>query len=133
MKLSCKSRAAATLFVLISLLFSQVALAWYQCPGDDVAAVGATVSTSSDAGRTMPGCEGMDMDQSALCHAHAQSGTQSLDKPHAPAAQPYIAAVLAVVLPDESRREPLSIAPDARLLTRDVAPTIAVRNCCFRI
>ena len=133
MKLSRQSRSVAALLALASLLFSQLALAWYQCPAAGPAMISQVVAGA--AGDTsMLGCDGMDPDQPALCHAHAQVGKQSLDKPDAPAAQPFTAVVLAVVLPiAELNPQSRSFARNEQYLTRDVAPAIAVRNCCFRI
>ncbi|OWQ91893.1 hypothetical protein CDN99_05860 [Roseateles aquatilis] len=57
-------RLSTTLLVVLSLLFSQLALANYVCPQDD----GEAMTAAMDAG--MP-CDGMDQDQPALCHQHA--------------------------------------------------------------
>jgi len=57
-------RFATACFVVLSLLFSQLALAAYVCPQDAVAAATAAMMESG-----VP-CEGMDVQQPALCHQH---------------------------------------------------------------
>ena len=58
-------RMTTTLFVVLSLLFSQLALANYVCPRQaDATAMVAMMEAG------MP-CEGMDPQQPALCHQHA--------------------------------------------------------------
>jgi hypothetical protein len=134
MKLSRRSRRVTALLALVSLLFAHGALALYQCPRDDAALVAQGVDSASDAMRSMPGCDGMDVEQPALCQAHAQAGKQSLDKPAAPDVPAFIASGLFVLL-DSVEPEPQRIfaQPDPGLLKRSTAPPIAVRNCCFRI
>ena len=135
MRLTRRSRHVAALLALVSLLFAHGALALYQCPGDAAALVAQTVdSGDGDAMRSMPGCDGMDLEQPALCQAHAQVGKQSLDKPPAPDVPAFMASGLFVLL-DAIESEPQRIfaPPDLGLLERNTAPPIAVRNCCFRI
>ena len=135
MRLSRRSRRVTALLALVSLLFAHGALALYQCPGDGAALVAQTVeSATGDAMRSMPGCDGMDLEQPALCQAHAQAGKQSLDKPPAPDIPAFTASGLVVLLvaiaPAPHR---IFAQPDLGLLKRSTAPPIAVRNCCFRI
>jgi hypothetical protein len=135
MRFSRRSRHFAALLALVSLLFAQGALSLYQCPGDGVALVGQTVdSAAGDAMRSMPGCDGMDLEQPALCRAHAQAGNQSLDKPPSPDVPAFMPSGLFFVL-DAMASEPHRVfaQPNPWLLTRSTAPPIAVRNCCFRI
>ena len=134
MKLSRSSRYVTVLFALASLLFAQLAIAWYACPGDEIGNLTTSIAMSDESGQIMRGCEGMDLDQPGLCHAHGQLGNQSFDKPDFPHVQPFIAAGLTVVLNDvETASKPVPVLSDALLLTRTTAPPIAVRNCCFRI
>jgi hypothetical protein len=66
-------RLTTTFFVVLSLLFSQLTLAKYICPQQaDAAAMAAMMPLG------MP-CEGMDMDQPALCAEHSSSAPQSLE------------------------------------------------------
>lgn len=60
-------------FVVLSLLFSQLALARYVCPQQvDMYAMAAMMQAG------MP-CEGMDTDQPTLCHQHAADASQSFE------------------------------------------------------
>jgi hypothetical protein len=71
-------RLTTTFFVVLSLLFSQLALANYVCPGQrDVAAIAETMTSGGP-------CEGMDMDQPALCAEHSSSAAQSFETSKAP-------------------------------------------------
>jgi len=66
-------RLTTTFFVVMSLLFSQLALANYVCPQQqDVAAMAEMMASG------MP-CEGMDMDQPALCAEHSSGAPQSFE------------------------------------------------------
>ena len=127
-----KSRKLAALAALVSLLFSQMALGWYQCPGTALAKFEQAAVAHHDA--TMAGCDGMDLEQPNLCQAHAQTGNQSLDRAQAPDVPAYapgpsiaIEPVAPLVLHSTLR------VTETRLLTRSTAPPIAIRNCCFRI
>ena len=73
-------RRTTAFFVVLSLLFSQLALASYVCPQE---ANVETMAAMMEAGQP---CEGMDPEQPALCHEHA-----------APAAKTFEAVKLPVV------------------------------------
>lgn len=137
MKLSHPSRFVAVFVALFSMLFMQLALASYACPGvsigngDDMAAMAAGVAAP-----VMADCEGMDQSQPALCHAHAQDqqSKQSLDKPQSPDVPPFIAVGL--VLASYSihiAARPLPPQPDSAFLAHSSAPPLSIRHCCFRI
>lgn len=66
-------RLAAAFLVVVSLLFSQLAMASYSCPA---AATSAAMAEMAAAG--MP-CDGMDQAQPALCHEQATSAPQSFE------------------------------------------------------
>ena len=70
-------RLATSILVVLSLLFSQLALANYVCPTADSAERSVTVMEMA------PGqpCEGVasDQDQPALCYQHCTEAPQSLD------------------------------------------------------
>lgn len=76
----------------------------------------------------------MDMEQPSLCHAHAQVGNQSLDKPDAPQVQTFVAGayVFALVWVDSLVPAPPN-RPIQPLLNNSGAPPLSIRNCCFRI
>jgi len=129
------SRFVGALLALIGMLFMQLAVAGYVCPGvnpgqrDSISVASATQGMQS-----MAGCEGMDMQQPALCHAYAQDGKQTLDKPDLPAVQPFIPAGLSLVVQVlDDHDDPAAAALPGDLLARATAPPLPIRNCCFRI
>ncbi|MBI1889012.1 MAG: hypothetical protein HYS18_00025 [Burkholderiales bacterium] len=130
MKMSRPTRFIAALIVLVSMLFSQLALASYICPSLMADSHPAVQSQAHDG---MSGCAGMDKQQPNLCHAHDQAGNQSLDKPDLPLVQPFFAATLVLSL------SPIDIAltgayPSSELpLVQAAAPPHSILHCCFRI
>ncbi|MGV8893202.1 MAG: hypothetical protein ACOH2K_09745 [Burkholderiaceae bacterium] len=133
MKLSRPSRFVAACIALLSMLFMQLAVAGYACPELKIDLVSQSVALSTDAG-SMPGCASMDAELPSLCHAHAQVGKQSLDKPALPDVQPFIAVALPLAFDASPPAYSLiAVRPDSFLLTRITAPPLSIRNCCFRI
>ena len=105
-------RLTTTFFIVLSLLFSQVALANYVCPGQADAAAMAEMMAAS-----MP-CEGMDQAQPVLCHQHSAGAAQSFDAVKLPVASPPM-VVQVIVLPlvlaaIEAEALPATSAPEAR-------------------
>ena len=105
-------RLATTFLVVLSLLFSQLALANYVCPQQaDVPAMAEMMASG------MP-CEGMDMDQLALCAEHSSGAPQSFEAVKLPTpSTPLVVQVLEV--PPEldaaaARAVPMTAAPEAR-------------------
>jgi hypothetical protein len=64
-------RLTAAFLVALALLFSQLVLASYVCPGQSGA---AAMAESMAAGEP---CEGMDQEQPALCHQYSAGAAQS--------------------------------------------------------
>lgn len=129
MKFSSSSRMLTMALALFSMLFMQLALASYVCP---VPPIGSAPLATLE----MPGCEGMDMQQPALCHAHSQdqAAKQSLDKPDLPQVAAFIASnwVQAInALDFFALNHPHSTTRQTQLLA--LAPDIAILHCCFRI
>ena len=84
-------RCTTAFLVVLSLLFSQLALASYVCPGEAEAA--------SMAGMTMVAgepCEGMDTAQPVLCHQHAADMSLSFEP--VKLATPSLPAIVQVLL-----------------------------------
>lgn len=127
-----RNRLITVLFALVSLLFMQLAVASYVCPG--TASKVAEVAAMAEAG--MPCAESMtlamDDAQPNLCQAHCQAGQQTADRYELPA------PVVMVTLPADFTL-PLTApvflgAPlQAPHLRRITAPPVAIRNCCFRL
>lgn len=79
-----------TFFVMLSVLFSQMALASYVCPGMNNA------EAMAQAMAEITPCEGMDTAQPVLCHQHAADASQSFEK--VKAATPSLPAVVQVLV-----------------------------------
>ncbi|MFZ6731749.1 hypothetical protein ACO0LG_07490 [Undibacterium sp. Ji42W] len=133
MKMARPSRILAVFVMLWSLLFMQFAVAAYVCPG---MATSSTTEVSITAGVAMPNCAGMDQDQPALCHSHAEDpfGKQSAHKPALPDVPAFVSASLLLILPAfDTLQAPVSTSPSPIALAHSTAPPLAIRNCCFRI
>ncbi|MBI2728495.1 MAG: hypothetical protein HYX42_19835 [Polaromonas sp.] len=126
------SRLITVLIALTSLLFMQLAIAGYACPGTGTKAAEIAAMTKTG----MPCAESMDMSmddtQPNLCHAHCQAGQQSADKyqtPIPPAIDTLPPDLTVQVIPHLFAQAPLQ-PPH---LQRTTAPPLAIRNCCFRL
>jgi hypothetical protein len=130
MSLRRKQRVVAALIALFSMLFMQLAVASYACPGVQAAMTDAM----SDDAAAMPDCEDDGASRSALCHAHCQDGKSSLDKPEVRTVAPAAGLLSAIVVaadPAPPGRQAGFDSPS--LLRRTTAPPISIRHCCFRI
>ncbi|MES2188512.1 MAG: hypothetical protein V4454_00195 [Pseudomonadota bacterium] len=127
-----RNRLITVLFALFSLLFMQLAVAGYACPGTGSKAT--EIAAMTEAG--MPCAESMTMNmddtQPNLCHAHCQVGQQSADKYQTsyPPALDTLPTQWTVVVPVPH----FATAPlQPPHLHRTTAPPLAIRNCCFRL
>lgn len=86
-----RNRLLTTFCVVLSLLFSQLALASYVCPAEaDAAAMAAMMAAGEP-------CGGMDQAQPVLCHQHSAGAAQSVEAVKVPALSlPAIVQVLVV-------------------------------------
>jgi hypothetical protein len=129
-----RSRLFTTLFALLSLLFMQLAVASYACPGAASSKV-AEVAAMAEAG--MPCAESMslrmDDERPNLCQAHCQAGQQTADKYEVPALLAAAAVASVAYAPFIAAPMPLGAPLQAPLLRRATAPPLAVQHCCFRI
>jgi hypothetical protein len=125
-------RLVTVLFALISLLFMQLAVAGYACPGSGskVAEAAAMAEAGMPCAESMP--LSMDDQQPNLCNAHCQAGQQSADKHELPAP-----IALDTLPADFSLQVTLPVFSETPLqaphLQRTTAPPVAIRNCCFRL
>ena len=78
-----------TFCVVLSLLFSQLALARYVCPAEADAAAMAAMMASGEP------CSGMDQAQPVLCHQHSAGAAQSFEAVKVPA--PSLPAIVQVL------------------------------------
>lgn len=123
MKLRRSHRIVAALIALVSLLFMQLAVAAYACP-----------MQAQKAPMAMADCHMTDPVNPSLCHAHAESTKQSLDKAATPAVQPFIAGAVLVAVAGLDQLMPrcVSVTPSC-VPAAGAAPPIAILHCCFRI
>ena len=99
------SRCRTAILVVLSLLFSQVALANYLCPAEVASPAMAEMAPGTP-------CEGMDADQPALCHQHLADAGQVVQPVHDVA--PSLPALVQVLLVPVVLRALESVAiPDA--------------------
>lgn len=85
-----RHRCLTSFFVVLSLLFSQLSLASYVCPGVAEPAAMAEMMASGEP------CDGMDTAQPVLCHQYATSAPQSLEQ--AKVATPTLPAIIQVLV-----------------------------------
>lgn len=133
MRLSRPPRIFAALIALFSMLFMQLAVAAYACPAQEIIHA-VEMADMMHAMPEMSDCTETDLEQPHLCHADAQSGHQSLDKPSVPDFVPFAPDVLAAAfyfITLDNR--PLINWDSPPSLAKSTAPPIAIRNCCFRI
>ena len=129
---NCRHRLITVLFALVSLLFMQLAVASYVCPG--AGSKTAEMVAMTEAG--MPCAESMslsmDDEQPNLCHAQCQAGQLSTDRHQVPS--PVAMDALPADFGLHVAVPAFSEAPlQAPLLQRTTAPPVAIRNCCFRL
>ena len=126
-----RRRLATVLFALFSLLFMQLAVAGYACPGSGARV--QEVSAMAQAGMPCAASMAMAMDDQdpALCAAHCQSAQ--------PACSDLVLTVPAMAVVGtmdylvEPATNPAAAIGGAPLLARAKPPPLSVRNCCLRI
>ncbi|WP_332778346.1 hypothetical protein [Polaromonas sp.] len=127
-----RTRLITALFALVALLFMQMAVASYACPG--AASKVAEVAAMAEAGVPYVKSMSLNMDdaQPSLCNAHCQTGQQSADKYELPS--PVAFSALPADFTSPVTVPVFSGAPlQAPHLERTTAPPVAIRNCCLRI
>ena len=123
-------RVVAALLAIASLLFAQLAISAFACPG-------AEAMVRSAPAMDMPGCDmaPAQRDQSPLCQAHCFQGDSSIQKPLAVAAG--MAAICAHPAEGLARAalaaDPLPPDRQGSLLERPTGPPLAVLHCRFLI
>ncbi|TFW29163.1 hypothetical protein [Massilia horti] len=133
MRPSRTTRLFAAVIAVISLLFTQLALASYMCP-DTTAPASVAMTVVDDNGMAdMADCTGMDRAQPTLCHSHDKVGKQSLDIPSVPQVQPFVPIGQAHIVVPLDVVMPTVASLDNSFLARATAPPLAIRHCCFRI
>lgn len=120
-------QTCVALLLLVSLLFSQLAVAAYACPGAE-----SMAATSPQAMPDMPDCDMDDTPRDALCQAHCQQADQSRDTYQASVpAVALTAGPSLVVAPQDAARE--SPRPRGFYLDRRIEPPASIRHCRLHI
>ncbi|MEB0136701.1 hypothetical protein QN362_15295 [Actimicrobium sp. CCC2.4] len=122
MKILSLRRLLVVFVVIAGVLFAQLALAAYACPGQ----------TSAMVVQAMPDCVGMDTAQPALCHASQHDGHQAPDKPVAPPVALFIPTALVQLLAPATLPTPRSLLPGF-VLARTTAPPSNLLHCRFQL
>jgi hypothetical protein len=128
-----RTRLRTVFLALVSLLFMQLAVASYACPGAQssrIAEVAAMAEAEIPCAETMS--LHMDGEQPHLCQAHCQASHQTADKYELPALASAALADIAYT-PFIAPAIPEGAPAQAPLLKRTTAPPLAVQHCCFRI
>lgn len=136
MKLPKHLRFFAALLAIVSVLFSQLAVAAYVCPsvadGQLQQSISAMQSMADQ--HSAADCDDMDDTQSSLCRTHCQGDKQSGDKPQTPNLTPSVAIVL---VPEMRNDDAVHRSTHTQVsnfwLTRTSSPPLSIQNCCFRI
>jgi hypothetical protein len=130
MRISRLSRVVFAIIVIFELLFAQLAVASFVCPELN-APVKATFPRDD---AKIDHCATLNAERSSLCHAHCEPDSQRSHMTYFPPIKPFVATELTVLISDAS------IVASAHgsdrqyvLLQRSTAPSLAIRNCCFRI
>jgi len=131
MKPTVRTRFLTAIVVLFSLLFSQLALAAYECPNQALPSP-AAMAQHGDSAERAPCVPSADQDSPNLCQAHGQSKSQSVDL----VAQAPVAAFIPVRLAGEPAAAdvPLPVhleAPASYLQAGSCTPALAIRHCRF--
>lgn len=126
MMMTRSSRLFVALVAIASLLFMQLAVAAYACPGAPSPAAEAAVQAEA-------GCDEMDHAPSSLCQAHCLQQVQSTDKPVALSVPPAPSTGLQAAQAPVASANFVSARDQQSLLVRTTAPPLAIRNCCLRI
>ena len=119
----------AAIFALVAVLFAQLAVSAYACPGMEEMTRAAVVAQDAPPCHQNPA----PTEPTPLCQAHCQQGDQSSDVRAA-----SLPAVTLLALPSPGlivspARDARATAMQPSLLERPTGPPLAVRHCCFRI
>ena len=107
---------------ILAILFAQVTLSAYACPGF---AVATEVQDSS-----MP-CDSGNFNSPAICFKHCQDEPQTtLDAPWSAASFAFIPVYWSRLAPEAT---PQSVAVASVALLHALPLPFSIRNCCFRI
>ena len=126
-----RSYRFASLLAIVALLFAQAMASVHAC---DRFTAAKMLPAATGAGHPAGDC----CDPGAprpdpLCDNHCQQGKQALDRDQGASVTPLVTMGFVMpiaIVPWRAHQGPVHAAPD---LSRDTAPPISIRNCCFRI
>jgi hypothetical protein len=131
MHLARRTRIATLLIAVWAILFGQLALAGYSCPGlAKVAEIAQMAEAGMPCAQSMS--KAMDDERPGLCHAHCQAAQSSPDtyQPPVLASLLQLGPVLTLASLDVVPNLPPIPAGDAA--PPESGPPLTIRNCCFR-
>ena len=124
-------RLLAVVLSLWALLFSQMAVAGYACESTGRA---VQVAQMTEAGLPCAASMAvMDDEQPSLCHAHCQSGQNTVGDSQLQPGQPVAQAGIVAVLQSPTVAAPTDRASAFSRLRATSGPPLAILHCCFRI
>jgi len=124
------------LAVLLSILFAQIAVATYVCPDFLGKSLSDTMQMTPHEDRmtNSDGCVEIDKSNPNLCVQYARSGDQSLDRASVVLFAPSLVFLYFAFSYIQSVGRLITVRYIARdLLTREIAPPLAIQHCRFRI
>ena len=128
-----RTRCMTALLALVSLLFMQLALARYVCPGELAQLTSVAATQQSGVPCSEPMSTVADNDQPNLCKAHCEDANMSAETVKVPTMDAPDGLV-AYFLADSARPIlPSGLPLQKALLQRSTAPPLSIRHCCFRI
>jgi hypothetical protein len=128
MSRSRRIRFLTAVVTLFSLLFMQLAVAAYACPG---LAPEREAPMLDEAAQPMADCPQVDRESPTLCHAQTHKIPQSLDKPDAPSVAPYIPTGLVLQIVWSANMALVADPLPEKIYPAGASPPIAIRHCCF--
>jgi hypothetical protein len=126
---SNRSRRFAAHLALVAVLFSQLAVSAFACPGMDGMAQAAAAAEVTPPCHEQPSPEAV----TPLCQAHCQQGDQSSDVRGASLPLFALVALPAALSTHAGLRAVPVIEAQLSLLERPTGPPLAVRHCRLRI
>ncbi len=117
---------------IAAVLFTQLAVAAYECPVIRGAGDGVRVVVADDMRSTMPGCEETDIDNPNLCLQHCQAGNQSVQT-MPQLSVPAIAVVHVAIIEPIQPASGIGISALSVLMERETSPPPLIRFGVLRI
>ena len=139
MLLSKPLRRWLSSWLVLAMLFTQLASAAYVCPmaTSVVRQVGGSTSTGAmPCETTMPGAGAamLDTEQPGLCMQHCQDGSQTVDNAHLSSIpSPMLLPTLARWVPEPARLDFPAWAAQQRLRERGPELPLCINFCSYRI